>query len=67
MEVYAVDDDGANTSRLVNTSTRAFVGTGDGVAIPGITVTPEGSRTYLVRAVGRFSIFRGSTDIAQQS
>lgn len=52
VEVYAVDSGGAGTSRLVNTSTRAFVGTGDAVAIPGITVTPEGSRTYLVRAVG---------------
>ncbi len=39
-------------SRLVNISTRAFVGTGDALAIPGFVIGGSGTRTLLVRAIG---------------
>ncbi len=39
-------------STLVNASTRAFVGTGDGVLIPGFVVTGTGQVRVLVRAIG---------------
>jgi hypothetical protein len=51
LEVY--DGQVENTAvSLVNTSTRAFVGTGDGVLIPGFAVTGSGQMRLLVRAVG---------------
>ncbi|BET65782.1 hypothetical protein ASA1KI_07000 [Opitutales bacterium ASA1] len=40
------------TSRLVNISTRAFVGTGGAQAIPGFVIGGSGSKQVLVRAVG---------------
>lgn len=49
VEVYEV---GATTSQLVNISTRAQVGTGTSVVIPGLALTGTGSRKLLVRAVG---------------
>ncbi len=40
------------TSRLVNISTRAFVGTGEARAIPGFVIGGTGSKDLLIRAVG---------------
>jgi hypothetical protein len=51
LEIY--DGQVANTAAtLVNASTRAFVGTGDGVLIPGFAVTGSGQVRLLLRAVG---------------
>ncbi|MBI5382096.1 MAG: hypothetical protein HZA31_09375 [Opitutae bacterium] len=49
IEVYELTTTG---SRLVNISTRAQVGTGAGVVIPGIVLSGSGVRKLLVRAVG---------------
>ena len=50
VEVYEV---GGGTTRLINLSTRAQVGTGDGILIPGITISAgSASRKLLIRAVG---------------
>jgi hypothetical protein len=51
LEVYDGQAENAAVS-LVNMSTRAFVGTGDGVLIPGFAVTGSGQVRLLVRAVG---------------
>ena len=50
LEVY--DASTTSTSTLVNASTRAFVGTGDNVLIPGFVIGGSGSMRLLVRAVG---------------
>jgi hypothetical protein len=47
--------DGASTdtsTRLVNASARAYVGTGDDALIPGFTIAGAGTVQVLVRAVG---------------
>lgn len=50
VEVYEISNTG---SRLINLSTRARVGTGGSILIPGITVSAgTGARRLLVRAVG---------------
>ena len=43
---------GAGSLRIVNTSTRLFVGTGDQVLITGLVLDGSGARSLLVRAVG---------------
>jgi len=48
-EIYEV---GSNHSRIVNMSTRANVGTGADVLIPGLVINGDAPRTVLVRAVG---------------
>lgn len=49
VEVYDV----TGTARLMNLSTRAQVGTGAGIVISGLVITPgEGRRQILVRAAG---------------
>jgi len=49
LEVYDV----SGSSRLINLSTRAMVGTGSGILITGIVVAPgSGTRQLLVRAAG---------------
>ncbi|HNC23132.1 MAG TPA: hypothetical protein PLU52_02920 [Opitutaceae bacterium] len=48
-EVYEV---GANSSRIINMSTRANVGTGADVLIPGLVIGGDAPRRVLVRAVG---------------
>lgn len=49
VEVYEVDA----VSRLINISTRAFVGTGDGIEIAGFFMKPGGGpKRLLIRAVG---------------
>lgn len=51
VELYDADDD-ATTARLVNISNRGFVDVGHRIMIPGFVVSREGSRTFLIRAVG---------------
>lgn len=51
LEVY--DGETSNTNlRVVNTSTRAFVGTGDDRLVPGFVVKGDGTARLLIRAVG---------------
>ena len=50
LEVYDAAPTGS--SYLVNASTRAFVGTGDNVLIPGFVISGPGSLRVLLRAVG---------------
>jgi uncharacterized repeat protein (TIGR03806 family) len=52
IEVYSADVDPTNGNRLIAISVRAQVGTGDGVLIPGIIVSPGAMKTVLIRAVG---------------
>ena len=47
-EVQGTDD----VARLVNISNRGYVGVGGDIMIPGFVVSNEGSRTFLIRAVG---------------
>lgn len=49
VEIYEV---GANLSRLVNISSRAFVGTHSEVVIPGVVVVGDLPTDVLVRAIG---------------
>jgi len=51
LEVYDADIDDQST-QLVNTSTRAYVGTGDDILAPGFVVYGEGQTRLLIRAVG---------------
>eukprot|EP01035_Chromulina_nebulosa_P069674 gene69674-biopygen49660 len=77
LEVY----DAATSSSLtvVNASTRAFVGTGDSVLIPGFVISGTGALKLLIRAVGptlaslgvtgvladpTITLYRGSTVLA---
>ncbi len=50
LETY--DASPTSSSYLVNASTRAFVGTGDNVLIPGFVVSGPGAVRVLIRAVG---------------
>ena len=50
LEVYSPESAGG--AALVNASTRAFVGTGDSVLIPGFVVSGAGSVKLLLRAAG---------------
>lgn len=49
-ELYEVDT--TTTNQLINISARAFVGTGSKVLIPGIIVSGDTPKKFLVRAVG---------------
>jgi Immunoglobulin I-set domain len=78
VEVY--DTDGAAAGgRLTNLSTRAQVGTGANILIPGLVIAGTGARRLLIRAVGptlrqfsvtgtlrdpRLVIYQGATPIA---
>ena len=77
LEVY--DASNSDTSTVVNASTRAFVGTGDNVLIPGFVISGTGSLQLLIRAVGpgltnfgvsgvladpTITLFRGTTALA---
>jgi sugar lactone lactonase YvrE len=70
---------GAATTRLINISTRALVGTGGNILIPGFVITGSGTETLLIRGDGpslsqfnvagvlaqpTLSVFSGSTQIA---
>ena len=50
LEIY--DASTSTTSSIVNASTRAFVGTGTSVLIPGFVISGTGSLRLLIRAVG---------------
>jgi hypothetical protein len=77
LEVYDADAAAAD-ARLVNASTRAFVGTGEQVLIPGFVISGSGTVRLLIRAVGptlanfgvtstladpQLTLFQGSTTI----
>lgn len=77
LEVY--DASTTSTVNVVNASTRAFVGTGDSVLIPGFVVSGTGTLKLLIRAVGptltslgvtgvladpTITLYRGSTVLA---
>jgi len=50
VELYEAPGGGA--SRLINISTRGYVGIGANVMIPGFVVSDHGSRTFLIRVAG---------------
>lgn len=50
-EIYDATE-GENPSRLINLSTRAWVGTGDGILVAGFAITGTEAQTVLLRAVG---------------
>lgn len=52
LEVYDTDSAASPTARLVNASTRAFVGTGESVLIPGFVISGTGTVRLLIRAAG---------------
>lgn len=52
VEAYDADATADPTSRLLNLSTRGFVGSGANLLIAGFVVRGPGPRTYLVRASG---------------
>lgn len=54
VEAYDADADTSTSRsrRLLNISTRGFVGSGENVLIAGLVVTGPGPRTFLIRAVG---------------
>ena len=53
VEIYDADPaTPASSSRLINTSVRAQVGTGGQILIPGLVVGPGAPKTVLIRAVG---------------
>ena len=77
LEVY--DASTSTASVVINASTRAFVGTGDAVLIPGFVISGTGSLRLLIRAVGpslagfgltglladpTLTLYRGSTALA---
>jgi hypothetical protein len=79
LEVYDADSSDAAGAKLVNASTRAFVGTGEQVLIPGFVISGSGSVRLLVRAVGpalagfgvagtladpQLTLYRGNTAVA---
>jgi len=51
VELYTVDNTSA-AIRLLNLSTRAYVGTGDEILIPGYVISGTEPRTLLIRGVG---------------
>ena len=73
---------GDPTARLLNLSTRAFVGTGENILIAGFVVGGAGSMRLLLRGIGpglaqfgvggvlaqpRLTVFRGGTEIARNT
>ncbi|MBL9187786.1 MAG: YHYH protein [Opitutaceae bacterium] len=52
LEVYDADASATPTAKLINASTRAFVGTGESVLIPGFVISGTGSVRLLIRAAG---------------
>jgi uncharacterized delta-60 repeat protein len=59
LEVYRADD---AVSRLVNLSSRGFVGAGSSLAIAGIAVEGEQPRQFLIRGVGPALLSFGVSD-----
>lgn len=60
LEVY--DASSGSAVNVVNASTRAYVGTGDSVLIPGFVITGSGALKLLIRAVGPTLAGFGVTD-----
>jgi pectate lyase/pectin methylesterase-like acyl-CoA thioesterase len=58
VELYDADASGS-TARLINISNRGQVASGGQIMIPGFVVSSEGSRTFLIRAVGPGLASRG--------
>jgi predicted Zn-dependent protease len=52
IEVYDADSTPDTTNRIINISTRGYVGTGDNVMISGFVVRGPGPHTYLIRVAG---------------
>ena len=63
-EVYEVSSTG--TARLANISTRAMVGTGANILIPGIYISGSGSEELLIRADGPALTQYGVTGVLAQ-
>jgi hypothetical protein len=63
-EIYEVSYTG--TARLVNLATRAQVGTGGNILIPGFVIGGTGGETLLVRAVGPSLAAFGVTGVLAQ-
>ena len=78
----AVSAPASGTARLSNLATRAPVGTGGDILIPGITVAGSGTKQILIRAAGpalaafnvagvlarpQLRLFRGQTEIANNA
>lgn len=49
-EIY--EDDSSRIGRIVNLSSRAFVGTGENILIPGFVLEGEGRAKFLIRGIG---------------
>lgn len=52
VEVYDLDPFPDSTGRLINISTRAFVGTGDNLLIGGVIVRGDAAQNVVLRAIG---------------
>lgn len=52
LELYDAESSTASTLNIVNASTRAYVGTGEQILIPGFVVSGSGSVKLLIRAAG---------------
>jgi len=52
VEAYDLDGTADESNRLINLSTRGFVGTGDQIMIAGFVVSGTGPRKYILRGVG---------------
>lgn len=61
LELYDPAAAGSSTT-LVNASTRAYVGTGDAVLVPGFVVSGSGTLRVLIRAIGPSLRAFGVTD-----
>jgi hypothetical protein len=79
LELYDAESSSSSTLNIINASTRAYVGTGEQVLIPGFVVSGTGSLKLLIRAAGpaltglgvsgalgdpQLSLYSGSTVIA---
>lgn len=52
LELYDAESSSASALNIVNASTRAYVGTGEQILIPGFVVSGSGSVKLLIRAAG---------------
>lgn len=62
LELYDAAE-GANSAQLVNISSRAIVGSGDGVLVPGVVITGDAPLRVLIRAVGPTLTTYGVNDV----
>ncbi len=59
MSIDAITTDSAQTSAVINLSTRAYVGTGQNNAIAGFIIQGEGRMKILIRGMGRSMVEQG--------